>query len=314
MAWLKFLRQYWSARHRAALPVTLTRRRIFILPTKSGFVFGLFLVAMLVAAINYTNNLAFLLVFILGSVAIISAIHAYATLAGLVILNGQLGSVSCGQPATLTLVIDPQDRLRHACITQGQTSVSMPVSHGGPQQVQLTMATFRRGLLKLGPIQVQTRYPLGLFRAWAPLILPITGLVYPQSIAPRALDLAHAAGLDPTNYLHSQAWGEFSGLRAYRPEDGPTRIYWKGSARGSGLQAKEYQDHKDTQTLFLDWDQLRGQDYEQRISRMAGLVLEAEKKGLDYGLRLPGQSIAPSSGLAHVHNCLKALALMPEET
>ena len=45
-------------------------------------VFGAFLLAMLLAAINYTNNLAFLLTFILGSVAVVSAIHAYANLAG----------------------------------------------------------------------------------------------------------------------------------------------------------------------------------------------------------------------------------------
>lgn len=309
----RFLREYWSARHRADLPATLTRRRIFILPTKAGLVFGLFLLAMLVAAINYTNNLVFLLVFILGSVAIISAIHAYATLAGLVILNGQLGAVTCGQRAPLTLTLHPQGRPRYAFIGQGENSVPVSVGHEGPQQIQLSIPTFRRGPLHLGPIQVHTRYPLGLFRAWSPLVLPIVGLVYPQSISPRFMDLAHGAGLDVEGQP-SPSWGEFSGLRAYRPEDGPTRIYWKASARGSGLQSKEYQDHKAAQTIFLDWDQVRDPDYEQRISRMAGLVLEAEKRGGSYGLRLPGQIIEPASGPNHVHICLKALALMPEDS
>lgn len=314
MTWLKFIQKYWAARHQAELPVTLTRQRIFILPTKAGLVFGLLLMAMLVAAINYTNNLAFLLVFILGSVAIISAIHAYAVLAGLVVVNGHLGPVFCGQPAPLTLTLELQGRWRPAFIGQGTNLVPLPMAHEGPQPVQLSIPAVHRGPLPLGLLVIQTYYPLGLFRAWSPLILPIVGLVYPQSIAPHALDLRHGTGLDGEDNLHLRSRGEFSGLRSYRPEDGPTRIYWKASARGSGLQAKEYEEHQGAQILSLDWDQVRGPDYEQRISRMTGLVLEAEKQGLDYELRLPGQHIASSSGPGHMHACLQALALMPEES
>jgi hypothetical protein len=38
-------------------------------------------------------------------------------------------------------------------------------------------------------------------------------------------------------------------------------------------------------------------------------VLQADKLGLDYGLRLPGVSIAPGEGEAHKRRCLEALAL-----
>ena len=74
----RFIRNAILARQRASLPLRLSRRRIYVLPTRAGTVFAFFLLAMLVAAINYTNNLAFLLTFLLGRISILSAFHAYA--------------------------------------------------------------------------------------------------------------------------------------------------------------------------------------------------------------------------------------------
>ena len=46
-----------------------------------------------------------------------------------------------------------------------------------------------------------------------------------------------------------------------------------------------------------------------RLSRLAAWVLQAEKLGENYGLRLPGQEIPPGTGEAHKRRCLEALAL-----
>jgi uncharacterized protein (DUF58 family) len=40
-------------------------------------------------------------------------------------------------------------------------------------------------------------------------------------------------------------------------------------------------------------------------------VLQAERFGQSYGLRLPGTSIRPSRGEQHRTRCLEALALFP---
>jgi len=48
---------------------------------------------------------------------------------------------------------------------------------------------------------------------------------------------------------------------------------------------------------------------ETRLSRLAGWVVEAERGGALYGLRLPGVEIAPAHGDAHRAACLQALAL-----
>ena len=51
---------------------------------------------------------------------------------------------------------------------------------------------------------------------------------------------------------------------------------------------------------------------EQRLSRLAGWVLAAERAGTSYGLRLPGVEIAPGRGDPHRNACLQALALYQE--
>jgi uncharacterized protein (DUF58 family) len=62
--------------------------------------------------------------------------------------------------------------------------------------------------------------------------------------------------------------------------------------------------------LWLDWQLLpAGMRPEQRLSRLAGWVLAAERAGAHYGLRLPGLEIAPHRGDSHSAACLQALAL-----
>ena len=48
---------------------------------------------------------------------------------------------------------------------------------------------------------------------------------------------------------------------------------------------------------------------ERKLSRLCAWVLQADRLGLDYGLRLPGKVISPGSGETHKRECLEALAL-----
>ena len=52
--------------------------------------------------------------------------------------------------------------------------------------------------------------------------------------------------------------------------------------------------------------------HEQRIRRLARWVVEAERSGSRYSLRVPGQVIAAGQGPEHRHACLRALALLPD--
>lgn len=310
---IRFIRRQIQARQRAPLPLRLNRRRVYILPTRAGMVFAFFLLAMLIAAINYTNNLAFLLTFLLGSISVLSAIHAYANLAGLELESARLFPTYCGDDARLQLFFRAGGRERRslgARVGVVEEGFSMPP--WAARELDLSVPTARRGLLTLGQVVISTRYPLGLFRAWSPLILPVTGLVYPWPMPVESMERHVFRSLGEEEGLGAVAQsGEFGGVRPYRPGDSIARISWKASARGGGLFAKEYRTGL-ARTLVFDWDEVRAAGYEERISLLAGLVREAERQGLSYGLRLPGQDIAPGSGAPQAHRCLEALALMPE--
>ena len=61
--------------------------------------------------------------------------------------------------------------------------------------------------------------------------------------------------------------------------------------------------------LWLDFAQPGVLDTEARLSRLCAWVLAADRLGVDYGLRLPGQQVPPGCGAAHRRACLEALAL-----
>jgi len=60
--------------------VTLDQKRIFIFPSRVGFFFGFCLLIMLMAAINYQNNMSYALTFLLATLFVIATLHTFANL------------------------------------------------------------------------------------------------------------------------------------------------------------------------------------------------------------------------------------------
>ena len=70
-----------------ALPLAVSRRRLYILPTRSGALFAVLLTVMLLGATNYENSLAFALTFWLGAITLVSMHHAHGNLLGVQIIT-----------------------------------------------------------------------------------------------------------------------------------------------------------------------------------------------------------------------------------
>ncbi len=97
-------------------------------------------------------------------------------------------------------------------------------------------------------------------------------------------------------------------MRAYQLSDSPRHVAWKAVARSENMLTKQFTGEAAAE-LWLDWARLPQFGVEQRLSRLAGWVLEAERSGMQYGLRLPGVEIAPGRGEAQRAACLQALAV-----
>lgn len=293
-------------------PIVLDRRRIYILPTRSGMIFALLLLAMLIGSINYGLSLGYLLTFLLGGVAIVGILHTYRNLQGLRIADAGAAPAFAGEDAMFHLAFEaPAERLALGLRWRKETPVMFDVE--AAQRIGVRVPAPQRGRLKPGRFTISTAYPLGLFRAWSCLEFDHAAIVYPKpgEMQPDFM----AAGEDDAGARPGPGEGseDFAGLRAWQPGDSPRQVAWKVAARSDLLATKRFSDVAGS-SVMLDWARLAGADTETRLSQLTRWVLDAEQAGLRYGLRIPGHDIAPGKGAAHRQQCLEALALhgLPE--
>jgi uncharacterized protein (DUF58 family) len=157
------------------------------------------------------------------------------------------------------------------------------------------------------PLTAETRFPLGTFRVWTVWRPAAQVLVYPapEAFPPPLPPGQPRAGGAATTRL--QSTGEFDGVRAYRRGDPLKLVVWKKAAKADELVSRDTQQAQRYE-LCLDFAQAGHVGTEHRLSRLTAWVLQADRLGLDYGLRLPGREIRPSTGEAHKRDCLEALA------
>ncbi len=178
--------------------------------------------------------------------------------------------------------------------------------------VYLHLASAQRGWLAAPRVRLQTRFPLGLLRAWSYWLPDAKALVYPypEEQAPPL----------PTVGIESEDGGgraghdDFAGIRAYQAGDSMKHLAWRQIARvdvqdGGTLVTKHFEGGAKSE-LCLDFSLLpQTMDIEMRLSRMTRWVLEAEQQGMPYSFRLGEHDFAPAIGPAHQSACLRALAL-----
>jgi uncharacterized protein (DUF58 family) len=290
-------------------PVTLVQRRIFILPTRQGYFFAFTLLVLLFASIQYQLSLGFLLTFLLAGMVGVGMLHTWRNLAHLRLRPGRCEPVFAGQTAHFALSMETPVRTRFAIAVRrrDEQPVHVDVVPEGVAAVQLPVVAARRGLLRCGRLEVFTRYPIGLFHAWSYVDFDLAIVVYPRPDA--------AAGSAPAQSRSESEEGipiggdeEFNMLRAYRAGDPPKLIAWKALAREQGLLTKDFSAMASSE-LWIDWAEAHAPDAEGRLAILCQWVLQAERFGQAYGLRLPGVTIAPSRGESQRTRCLEALAL-----
>ena len=291
--------------------VVLGRRQLFMLPTRFGLLFALLLMVQLLAAINYGNGLAYALTFLLGSLAVVSMLYTHRNLFQLRITAGACAPVFAGEIAIFRIhLTNPSDTPRFGVTVMHakKESARVDIPARGSADVNLTVAAVKRGWLMPPEVSVTTRFPLGLLYSWSRrLALGHSCLVYPRPADPIPRRTREEESLELTTGIRTGG-DDYIGAREFRPGDSPRHVDWKAAARGQPWHIKQFGGGYQT-TVWLDWDTLEGLDAESRLSVLTRWVLDAEHDGRLYGLRLPEQTLNPSNGEPHRHECLKRLAL-----
>lgn len=292
--------------------VVLVHRRVYIVPTRLGWLFALTLVVLLLGSINYALALGFGLTFLLAGLGLAGMVHTARNLARMGVSVGRAEPAFAGETAQFRLFLDSRGAFDRPAILarhlKSRSQLVVDVPAGGLAEVALAVPAERRGWLPLGRVMLETRFPLGIFRAWSYVEPDARCLVYPRpERSPLPLPSAEGA----SGGLRSPVPGndDYAGLRTYQLSDSPRHVAWKAAARSEDMLTKQFTGEAAAE-LWLDWRRMpSGLGLERRLSRLAGWVLAAHRAGHPYGLRLPGVEILPARGERHRAACLQALAL-----
>lgn len=306
----------WRPPRLEAGPVRLGARRLYILPTRSGVVFGLLLLGLLLGAINYGLSLAYLFTFWFAGLGVTGMLHTQRNLSGLIVRAKPSPPVFAGEDARLLIEAEnPSDlpRYRVGLASPAGASQAHDVPAGGKTELALVLSDCKRGWQPLGRFGLDSRYPLSLYRCWTVLELsgpsgePHGVLVYPAP-ARDGLPLPISDSADRYDRPSRSDGDDFTGVRSYQFGDPPRRIAWKAAARSQQLMTKQFGGQGGSR-LRLDWSRTPERDTEARLSRLTRWVLDAHAAGIAFELALPGRNIGMGRGETHLRQCLEALAL-----
>lgn len=301
----------WARRRQGedAHSVALARRRIYILPTRFGAVFGVMVFAMLLGSINYGASLGFALTFLLAGLGLVVMHHCHNNLLGAHIKFLGAAPVFAGERAEFRLAVGnagAAPRYEIELVQRGHHAGPVDVAAGATEILRLGIDTEQRGWRVLERFAVETRHPGRLLRAWTWIHMDARCLVYPRPATP-GRPLPEVSGSGSTG-KPSGGDEDFVGLRAAAAGDPPQRIAWKAYARNDQLLLKQFAAG-DRAPCVLDWDALAELDAEARLSQLARWCIDADAEGRGLGLVLPGVRIPLGTGPKHLAACLEALAL-----
>jgi len=135
-----------------SLPLVLTRRRLYILPTRAGVAFGLLWFMMLLAGLNYGNSLALFLTFLLAGFALVAMHECHRNLLGTTLMSVSAPPVFAGRPGSVQLTLDnpgsaPRPGIQ-ASLDDGPL-VTVELGAHGRGRLELPLAAARRGVVSV---------------------------------------------------------------------------------------------------------------------------------------------------------------------
>jgi uncharacterized protein (DUF58 family) len=285
---------------------------------------------MLVAAINYQNNMSFALTFLLANLFVVAVLHSYANLSGLTITAVEAEDGFPGQRTAFHLRLSSGRRRGHMALEIGWpvpaeerrrrrflvglfsspemlAATELDLAPGTQRELRLYLQVGGRGWYRPGRLRIESVYPLGLLRCWTWIDMDLAALVYPRPARAEAAPVG-GSGAGEGHQIGGSGDDEFFGLRDYRHGDSPRRVFWKGLARGQELQSKDFAAAL-ADDRWLDWDDYPALGTEQRLSALCERVLDCHRREIPFGLRIPGTELAAAQGEGQKLAALRALAL-----
>jgi len=332
----KLFERWLSKRVPSNFTHTLSNRNIFIMPTKFGFAYLLFIVLLFMLGTNYQNNIILLFSYLLASLFITVMMHSFYNFSQIIFSSPAKQCAFVNQLANFPISINVKknhydlhiqfirqhDRLKEksndSLPTLWPQKVYIEQCNVGESQTLIPYFAIKRGVYNLGRVKVFSEYPLGLFITWAKLDFSHQLVVFPQPKKTRN-SVNYLSGLDNgtgnNSAYKNSGMDDFAELKNYIVGESKARVAWKQLARGQGKLSKHY-DNQQGSLLWLKLSDMPSSKLETKLSYLCFLIVECSTRDREFGLLLDVSEInnsssikiEPSSGFQHQQTCLTALA------
>lgn len=288
--------------------------RIYIMPTGSGILVLVLILVMVLTAATYSNNLIFLLSFFLFSAFLTMMVQTHYLLKGVRLTFKSAEDAFQGERLVLLFhLTQKRARLRQGLIIRTDSKKFRTVTNRRetmtPSELtipaRIEVLAWRRGVHTLPEMILETRYPLGLFRAWKIFRPEGEFFVYPKPVGTVHLPQNSYDFGEEDFGLRNSPEGDFGELKAYQDGESYHQIAWKHYARSGELYTKVHwgQEHRHYQ---IPWRPTR--DLEIYLMQMSHWVQAAFEENASFEMETPLQKIESGRGIEHRQLCLRALA------
>ena len=277
----------WSDRlsrlisHRRTPFFEVSIRRVFVLPTRHGFMVALAILGVFAIAVRIQNNMLLLMAVALFVLFMLSLLWAGQNLQGLRLAASSDGTLVAGEASVLGVRLETRKPVFDIRIDAGEGARPVAASTHAPDHM-LTFTPSARGRQHLPLVRLETRFPFGLARAWA-WISPAEVLVAPQP------DFATARLLIAPNATRGLASGSeedgADSLQDWTPGTPESRISWKRYAATDRLMEKTG-DASGGAVLVISYETVAHLGHERALSAMCGAVLRASRAGRPFHFQL----------------------------
>jgi uncharacterized protein (DUF58 family)/transglutaminase-like putative cysteine protease len=289
-------------------------KRVSTHATRNSGAFAAFLLALWYAAVSQGNGAAYALFFFIVALALVSWIHAKRNLCGIKVRAGRIEPVFVGGELHVPLTIEASSGnftagVEIRAVAGSEVARCSFIAAGQGVDVSINAPALQRGLFSALEIELRSSWPLGLFAACTRMRIEAPHMIHPAPAGTQPLPEGEPGWL----YDRRRGRGdgdEFAGLREFRPGESPRRIHWRSAERSDKLLVMDWEGASGG-LRWLDWKALAVTGTEARLAQLTRWVLDAERSGAPYGLRLPGAEVPPGLGPAHRARCLNAIAAVP---
>jgi uncharacterized protein (DUF58 family) len=293
-------------------------------PTALWFILGPVLLCMWMAAVNFSNNLVYAILYLVGSLSLISVFHSWRNVTTLQVEHVRLHPAFAKEEVRMELFLrnpskfpiyglffsrlgDESGASRRVTPLPAGNRRGVRIEPEDTCSVELVFPAGSRGLFRFEALVIRSAFPFGVFAASVRVPLSADYYVYPEPKGHADWPDLQAGG-DHGSPASRRPGDDFAGVRAYAPGESLRHVDWKAFARGRPLSVKVFTGGAGHE-LWLNAGEMERLPLEARLSQLALWIVNAEKEEIPYALRIGRTALPLGLGPGHARRALEALAV-----